>query len=191
MNPESTQRVKRTVQYLIINTKIYDAFVIVSTSDKICSKITLLFWIPCIITSVIPTYILIFKIPCIKYINKASMALKIVHVMLRGTILIALLLSFLLHSEGDGLSYFIGRGVLGSFCVVTLGLLLEAGLNKKSDKLVEVVLLLSAVLLLSVTSLLLFSEFVDSLHETTQMTKGGLSTLCTVLYIVDLMLLRV
>lgn len=110
---------------------------------------------------------------------------------LRGTILIALLISYLLDSEGTGLSHFIGNGVLGSFCVVTLGLLAEAGLQKKSDKFVEVVLLLSAVFLLSLNAIMSFSEFVQSAYETRQMTVGVLSTLCAALYTIDLVLLHV
>lgn len=119
------------------------------------------------------------------------MANKMVQMILRGTTLIALLISYLLHSEGEGLVHFIGSGVLGGFCVVTLGMLVEAGLHKKSDKLVEVALLLSAVLLLSVTSLLLFSEFIHSPYDTRQMTQGVLATLCAALYIIDLILLHV
>lgn len=122
------------------------------------------------------------------------MAPKMVQMIIRGTTLIVLLISYLIHSEGEGLtpaSHFVISGVLGGFCVVTLGLLIEAGMNKTSDKFVEAVFLLNAVLLLAATTILLFSIFFNSPYATIHMTKGILSTLCTALYIIDLIFLNV
>lgn len=119
------------------------------------------------------------------------MSLKIVQMFLRGATLIMMLVAFYLNSESDHLiaiGQFIKSGVYGSYCVITMGLLCEVGLQINSDACIETAFLLGGALMNLICASITFTDF-QKHHRLASLDMGLLSLLSFIIYTVDFLLL--
>lgn len=122
------------------------------------------------------------------------MTYKMVQMCVRGFTLTMMLLGLYFNWECYDLTttlHFILSGVYGSFAIVTLGFLAEAGLYLRSDKFIEVSFLIGGIALNVLCSLLSFMEYYSTnIHKSESINKGFVSLLGVLVYLLDLVLLN-
>lgn len=128
-------------------------------------------------------------------INKNNMSVhKLVQMCLRGLSLCLLMICLYYTSESEDIAgslTFLLCGVYGGYAVVTFGLLLEAGLMQKSDKCVEALFLLCAIILNTMCVVVALYQYytATTFRRERMMNKGIISILLVVLFSVDLSVL--
>lgn len=89
------------------------------------------------------------------------------------------------------INHFIMIGVYGSYIIVTLGLMLEAGLGLMTDYFIENFFLVTGIVLNIVNSSLAFYDYYVQLSPYTEtLNKGFVSLTCVVIYLIDIFVLN-
>lgn len=115
---------------------------------------------------------------------------------LRSLTMTMMVLGFFFNSEDMivlKIDNFITLGVSGSYAIITLGLLIESGLQLKSDKLVEASFLIAGIVLSLLSATLSFINFysVDGFKQGNSVNSGIVTILATIILIVDFILLLI
>lgn len=124
------------------------------------------------------------------------MAYKITSVILRSFALALVVLGFFFNSEGHELTrfdHFIMLGVCGGLSIVVFGILLESGLQVKSDKCLEVTFLVVGICLNLLSAIMSFIDFYSA-HDNRRneiMNIGMISILCIIFHTIDVVLLSI
>lgn len=120
------------------------------------------------------------------------MAYKVVQMVLRGMTFILMVICVLVHSENEDLSstrHFIMSGVYGGYAAVSLGLLVEAGLFRESDKMVETLFLSLGIVMNFLCLVFALIDFLALSFKTEHMTIGVIGALALIIFVADITLL--
>lgn len=119
------------------------------------------------------------------------MGYEILQMFLRGAVLIMMLIAYFLNSESLNLlaiSQFVKTGVYGSYAIITLGLLCEAGFRIHSDVCVEASFLLGGVLFNTLCAAIAFIDF-EKFSIGEKLDMALLSILSSIVFIIDFLFL--
>lgn len=121
------------------------------------------------------------------------MTYKVVQMCLRAIAFMLLIFALYFNTESEDITtcdYFVLSGVYGGYTVVTLGLLLEAGLHIDSDKLIECIFLVSAIFMNLLSAGLAFIQFyAGGKYRREALHKGLLSVIAGAMYLADIAVL--
>lgn len=117
----------------------------------------------------------------------------VAQMLIRGLALCMLMANLFVHSECldlTSINNFIVTGILGSYTIITLGLLLEAGLFQISDLFIERALLVGGIVLNFMVFVLALMEFYQKAfaYRNANMTSGVLGALTIFFYMIDICL---
>lgn len=122
------------------------------------------------------------------------MGFKIVQMMIRGFSLMLCTLGLFYNSESTNLTsvtHFLMTGVYGSYVVVTLGLMIEAGIGTYTDEFIETFFLILGVIFnLTTTAVAFYEYYALVMPSQDTMNKGFVSISIMVLFLVDLSVLH-